>query len=279
MNKTKLIALLILVSSTASAYVIKETKVGEEFAIWVNRTTGGMGKVISASGANGTLTLGASNYLANSYHTFQGGSGIAFNNQGGAVGIGSNLNFDGTRNFNRTDTTKNGGAVVLDANSVSTNGAISFIVQPPGGSVGGTTGTEIVGTVTGAGGWVLGKSGGTVTHDIHGPVSYNFPGQNRLVRGEGASLAHNALLSITGLPDQYWGQMQLRCRVSDTVATVASYVVTRLGGTFVADALLSRNGTGGPSTHTVAGSSGLITIQNTSGSTASCAYHLEITAH
>lgn len=105
-------------------------------------------------------------------------NGFALTNSVGAVGAGSNLNFDSVRNFDRLNTAANGAAIVFDANTSATSSAASFFAQPPGGSPGGTTGTIGVGSFTGQGAWTFGASGGTSNHMVIGNlnVKSNVPG-------------------------------------------------------------------------------------------------------
>ena len=120
---------------------------------------------------NGNWIVGTASIVSNTFHIVRGNCGIAFTNLPGSVGIGSNFNQGTTRNFNRLTTTTNGGAVLFDANVSSASAAISFFVQPPGGSVGGTTGAIQAGGLNGLGEWDFGTANEVVNvvHVFNGP--------------------------------------------------------------------------------------------------------------
>jgi len=120
---------------------------------------------------SGNSTIGRPSLVSDTFHIVRGNCGIAFTNLSGAVGIGSNLNHATTRNFNRASTTGNGGAIVFDANTSAAQSAISIFVQPPGGSVGGTTGAIQAGGLNGLGEWNFGTANEVVNvvHVFNGP--------------------------------------------------------------------------------------------------------------
>jgi hypothetical protein len=139
---------------------------------------------------NGNFTFGTASIVSDTFHIVRGNCGIAFTNLSGAVGIGSNFNEGTTRNFNRLTTTTNGAYLGFDANTTAAQAALSFHVQPPGGSVGGTTGAIQAGYINGLGEWNFGTANEVVnvTHIFNGPrgnVSGDY--KHTILRVQGAA--------------------------------------------------------------------------------------------
>jgi len=112
MNKTKLIALLILVSSTASAYVIKETKSNEDFKVFVS--PGGTPfeafKITGASGEGSSIRN-------------QGGTTLTLKKTGGGSSLSLWPGDVGTSNTYSMD--NNGGVLRFYNHSAQMNGTVT----------------------------------------------------------------------------------------------------------------------------------------------------------